>query len=78
MRDNILLYFTGLKTVHLNNTIINIEGIKVTQQVIRLEHSTDIAWLLTIKDEYDNEVRIRIINNVIEGWNGTYSNCKHE
>lgn len=62
----------------MNNTVINIEGIKVTQQVVRLEHSTDTAWLLTIKDEFDNEVRIRIINNVIEGWNGTYSNCKHE
>jgi hypothetical protein len=62
----------------MNNTLINIEGIKVNQQVVRLEHSTDVAWLLSIKDEQGNEVRIRIINNIIEGWNGTYSNCKHE
>ncbi len=49
----------------MNNTVINIEGIKVNHSVIRLEHSTDTAHLLVIKDEHNNEVLIYINNGKI-------------
>lgn len=49
----------------MNNTVINIEGIKVNHSVIRLEHSTDTAHLLVIKDEHGNEVLIYITNDKI-------------
>ena len=50
---------------NMNNTIINIEGIKVHQRNIHLEDSTDTANLLIIQDEYGNEVSIHIINGTI-------------
>ena len=49
----------------MNNTVINIEGIKVYQRNVHLEHSTDTANLLVIQDEYGNEVTIHIINSAI-------------
>ena len=49
----------------MNNTIINIEGIKVVHNIINLEHSTDTSHLLIIKDEYENKVIIEITNGKI-------------
>jgi hypothetical protein len=49
----------------MNNTVINIEGIKVNHSIIKLEHSTDVAHLLVIKDEHNNEVLIYINNGKI-------------
>lgn len=51
----------------MNNTVINIDGIHVSQNIIRSEHSTDTASLLVIKDEHGNEVYIQIAFNKITG-----------
>ena len=44
----------------MNNTVINIEGIKVLHSIINLEDSMDKAHILTIKDEHGSEVKIEI------------------
>lgn len=44
----------------MNNTVINIQGIHVNQEVINLEDSTDTANVLSIKDEHGQEVRITV------------------
>ncbi len=49
----------------MNNTVINLDGIHVSQSIIRSEHSTDTAQLLVIKDEHGNEVFIQIAFNKI-------------
>ena len=45
----------------MNNDQINIDGIKVIQQVINGEQTTDKAYLLIIKDDEGNEVTIQIV-----------------
>ena len=49
----------------MNNTVINIQGIKVIHKIINLEGSSDQAHYLVIKDEYGNEVEIQIIRQKI-------------
>ena len=53
----------------MNNSVINIPGIHANTQPIDMQDSTDMAYLLTIKDEYGNEVSIYIINDKIDGKN---------
>ena len=53
----------------MNNTIINIDGIKIHQRNVHLEHSTDTANLIVIQDEQGNEIVITIINGVIIKFN---------
>jgi hypothetical protein len=49
----------------LNNSVININGIHANQRIITGEHTTDTSALLTIKDEYGNEIEIIIVNGKI-------------
>lgn len=51
----------------MNDTIINIEGIKVIRKIIRGEHTTDTIDCITIKDEYGSEVQIDINTGKITG-----------
>ena len=44
----------------MNNTVIDIQGIKVLDSVINLQDSTDKAHVLTIKDEHGSEVKVEI------------------
>jgi len=50
----------------MNNSVINIDGIHAESVVSNLEHSTDKAHLLIIKDEHNNKVYISIVNGKIE------------
>lgn len=49
----------------MNETILNIEGIKVIRKIIRGEHTTDTIDCITLKDEHRNEIQIDINNGKI-------------
>lgn len=54
----------------MNNTVLNIDGIKVLHEIIDMQDSTDTTNTIVIKDDHGNEVRITIqfgkITNVYE------------
>lgn len=42
----------------MNDTVLNIPGIKIIHELVNLEDSTDQANIIVIKDGHNNEVRI--------------------
>lgn len=53
----------------MNGTVVDIPGITVDVVPIDLMDSTDMAYLITIKDKHGNSKTIRIINDKIDGSN---------
>ena len=51
----------------MNDTILNIEGIKVIRQIIRGEHTTDYVDCIKLIDIHGNEVKIDILSGKIIG-----------
>lgn len=45
----------------MNNTIINIDGIKVIHEIIAGQDTPDVCNMIRVIDEYGNEARIEII-----------------
>ena len=51
----------------MNDTVLNIEGIKIIRTIIRGEHTTDTIDCIRLKDEHGSEVQIDINNGKIIG-----------
>lgn len=44
----------------MNNTQIDIEGITVIYKICNSEHSTDVSYLLILKDQNQTEAEIQV------------------